>query len=51
MDYLKAIDRVRKLLRLAEGAGSEAEAASAAAQAAELMTEYQLSEAVLKLAP
>lgn len=49
MDYLKAIDRVRKLLRLAEGAGSEAEAASAAAQAADLMAEFQLSEAVLKL--
>jgi hypothetical protein len=49
MDYLKAIDRVRKLLRLAEGAGTEAEAASAAAQAADLMAQHALSEAEIRL--
>lgn len=50
MDYLKAIDRVRKLLKLAENAGSEEEAALAAARAAELMAEHKLSQAELSLA-
>jgi hypothetical protein len=46
----KIIDRVRKLLALAEGAGSEHEAASAAARATALIAEYQLTEAELRVA-
>lgn len=45
----KVLDRVRKFLKLAEHTNSEAEAASAAAQAAKLMEEYQLSEALVRL--
>lgn len=45
----KAIDRIRKLLRTAEGSPSEAEAALAATRAAELMAEYDLSEAQVRL--
>lgn len=50
MTYDKALDRVKKLLALAEGAGSEAEAANAAEKAAALIAEYQLTEAELRLA-
>jgi hypothetical protein len=49
MNQSKAIDRVRKLLKLAENAGSEAEAATAAARAAELMAAFALGEAELRL--
>jgi hypothetical protein len=45
----KILDRVRKLLQLAEHTTSEAEAANAAAQAAKLMAEYELSEALVRL--
>ena len=45
----KILDRVRKLLSLAEHSGSEAEAALAASRAAKLMEEYQLSEALVRL--
>lgn len=45
----KILDRVRKLLKLSE-ATSEAEAALAAQRAAELMAEYQLSEAEVRAA-
>lgn len=45
----KVLDRVRKLLALADNAGSEAEAANAAGNAAKLMEEYQLSEALVRL--
>lgn len=45
----KILDRVRKMLALAENAGTEAEAANAAARAAALMEEYQLSEALVRL--
>lgn len=41
----KILDRVRKLLRLADNAGSEAEAATAAARAAALMAEHAITEA------
>lgn len=49
MTYEKALIRVKKLLALAENAGSDHEAAQAAAQAAQLMAEYQLTEAELRL--
>lgn len=45
----KIIDRVRKLLALADNAGSEAEAANAAAQARKMMEEYSLEEALVRL--
>jgi hypothetical protein len=45
----KIIDRVRKLFALSEGAGSEHEAASAAARATQLIAEYQLTEAQLRV--
>lgn len=45
----KIIDRVRKLLALAEGAGSEHEAAAAAGRATALIAEYQLTEAELRV--
>lgn len=48
MDISKAIDRVRKYLSLATS-GNEHEAAEAAARAAALMSEYQLTEAMLKV--
>lgn len=38
-------DKIRKLLALADGAGTEAEAANAAARAAALMTQYQIEQA------
>lgn len=38
-------DKIRKLLALAEGAGTEAEAANAAGRAADLMARYQLAQA------
>lgn len=44
----KIIDRVKKLLALADR-GTEAEAASAAEQAARLMEQYELDEAVVRL--
>lgn len=44
------LDRVRKLLKLAHGTPSEAEAALAAQRAAELMAEHQLSEAEVRAA-
>lgn len=43
------MDRVRKLLRLSERAGSEHEAALAAQRAAELLAEHNLSEAQIRL--
>lgn len=45
----KIIDRVRKLLALSEGAGSEHEAAVAAARATSLIVQYQLDEAALRV--
>ncbi len=45
----KVLDRVRKLLSLSKHTTSEAEAAGAATRAAELMAEYQLSEALVRL--
>lgn len=45
----KILDRVRKLLALAEGAGSEHEAAAAAGRATALIAEYQLTEAQLRV--
>lgn len=48
-DINKILDRVRKLLKLSENAGSEAEAASAAEQATRLMDQYALSEALVRL--
>jgi hypothetical protein len=45
----KVLDRVRKLLSLSEHTTSEAEATEAASQAAKLMEEYQLSEALVRL--
>jgi hypothetical protein len=45
----KIIDRVRKLLALSEGAGSEHEAALAAGRATTLIAEYQLTEAQLRV--
>lgn len=45
----KVLDRVRKFLKLAEHSSNEHEAASAAAQAAKLMEEYQLSDALVRL--
>ncbi len=48
-DLHKILDRVRKLLSLAENSPSEEEAASATARAMELMDEYQLSEALVRL--
>lgn len=45
----KVLDRVRKLLSLAENTSSEAEAAQAASQAAALMEEYELTEALVRL--
>jgi hypothetical protein len=38
-------DKIRKLLALADGAGTEAEAANAAARAAALMAQYQIEQA------
>lgn len=38
-------DKIRKLLALADGAGTEAEAANAAARAAALMARYQIEQA------
>lgn len=49
MNIEKILDRVRKLLKLSEHSNSEAEAANAAAQAARLMEEYELSEALVRL--
>ncbi len=49
MGIEKILDRVRKMLRLAEHSDSEAEAALAASRAAKLMEEYQLSEALVRL--
>lgn len=48
MNIDKITNRVRKLLELADH-GTEHEAASAASQAAALMDEYQLSEALIRL--
>lgn len=45
----KILDRVRKMLALAEHSDSEAEAALAASRAAKLMEEYQLTEALVRL--
>ncbi len=45
----KILDRVRKLLALSKANTSEAEAALAAANAAKLIEEYQLSEAQIRL--
>ncbi len=45
----KIIDRVRKLLSLSQNTPSEAEAIEAAGQAAALMAEYELSEALVRL--
>lgn len=45
----KIIERVRKLLALSEGAGSEHEAAVAAARATSLIAQYQLDEAALRV--
>lgn len=45
----KILDRVRKLLALSENSPSENEAALAAANAAKLMEEYQLTEALVRL--
>jgi uncharacterized protein DUF2786 len=50
MRHEDAIDRVKKLLRLAAGAGTEAEAALAAERAADLMREYHLAEAQIAAA-
>lgn len=44
------VDKIRKLLKLAEGSGNEHEAANAAARARALMAEYELSEAELRVA-
>src|SRR4051812_47077207 len=49
MTIEKIIDRVRKLLSLADHSGSEHEAASAASHAAKLMEEHQLTEAFVRL--
>jgi hypothetical protein len=46
----KIIDRIQKLLRLAQNAGSEAEAALAAQRAADMMAEHEIHEAELALA-
>lgn len=46
----KIIDRVRKMLALAANAGTEAEAANAAARAQALMAQHQLDEAQLRVA-
>jgi hypothetical protein len=43
------LDRIRKLLRLAQNAGSEAEAALAAQRAAELMAQHEVHEAQIRL--
>ena len=43
----KVLDKIRKLLRLAEGAGSEGEAAAAAGAAARLMAEHEVAMADL----
>lgn len=48
MENEKIIDKIQKLLRLATSS-NEYEAANAAARAAELMHEYQISEAVLSV--
>lgn len=48
-NILKILDRVRKLLALAEHTTSEHEAAGASSQAAALMETYQLSEALVRL--
>jgi hypothetical protein len=45
----KIIDRVRKLFALSANAGSEHEAAAAAARATALVAEYQLTEAQLRV--
>lgn len=45
----KILDRVRKILALKSGTHSEAEAAECAAQAAKLMAEYEITEAMLRL--
>ena len=45
----KITDRVKKLLRLARNAGSEAEAAIAAQRASELMAMHEIHEAQLRL--
>lgn len=49
MSIDKILDRVRKLLALSNNTHSEEEAASAASQAARLMEEYQLTEALVAL--
>jgi hypothetical protein len=49
MSITKILDRVRKMLALAEHSDNEAEAALAATRAAKLMEEYQLSEALVRL--
>lgn len=46
----KIIERIQKLLRLAQNAGSEAEAALAAQRAADMMAEHEIHEAELALA-
>lgn len=48
-DIGKVLDRVRKMLSLAEHTDNEAEAALAAGRAAKLMEEHQLSEALVRL--
>lgn len=45
----KVLDRVRKLLALKENTTSEAEAAEAASQAAALMEQFELTEAMVRL--
>lgn len=45
----KALDRVRKLLALAQHSTSEAEAALAASRAAKLIEEFALTEALIRL--
>lgn len=49
MNYEKIIVRIQKLLDLSRNAGSDEEAASAAARAAEMMREYEIQEAELSL--
>lgn len=46
----KIIERIQKLLRLAQNAGSEAEAALAAQRAADMMAQHEIHEAELALA-
>ncbi len=49
MHLNKVLDRIRKLLALSQHTASEAEATEAASQAAKLMEEYELSEALVRL--